>query len=66
MFGICIESCACMCEPVQIDSINGTMIANQFVRVAGGWRNQTLISFDNGARWKKIGAQTSSCVLVRL
>ena len=62
-----IVSCAsCVYELLQIDSINGTMIANQFIRVGRSWRNQTLISFDNGALWQKIGAQTSDCVLVRL
>ena len=48
------------------------MIANQFVsRVNGSQRNQTLITFDNGARWQKIQAPAivngvpSNCTLVR-
>ena len=66
MLWYCIICTSCVYEPLQIDSINGTMIANQFVRVGGSLRNQTMISFDNGAQWQKIGAGTSSCVLVRL
>ena len=45
------------------------MIANQFINRAGGFqRNQTLITFDNGARWHKIATPASvpDCMLVRL
>ena len=49
------------------------MIANQFVsRMNGLQRNQTLITFNNGARWQKIQAPAivngapSNCTLVRL
>ena len=42
------------------------MLANQFVYLGGVWRNQTVITFDNGATWKRIEAPaTSSCTLVR-
>ena len=43
------------------------MIANQFVLVDGQKRNQTMITFDNGARWHKIAAPSGAlqCTLVR-
>ena len=47
------------------------MIANQFAYVNGQWRNQTLITFDNGATWRQIpvpanaDGSPSNCVLVR-
>ena len=51
----------------QIHSINGTMIANQFVTVNGQNRKQTVITFDNAATWQKIAAPTTSyCRLVRM
>ena len=41
-------------------------MANQFVgHMNGSQRNQTLITFDNGAQWHKIEAPTLDCVLVR-
>ena len=49
------------------------MIANQFVSGEdGSRRNQTLITFNNGAHWQKIHAPAivndtpSNCALVRL
>ena len=51
----------------QIRSINGTMIANQFVTVNGQKHKQTMITFDNAATWQKIAAPaTSYCRLVRM
>lgn len=41
-----------------IDSINGTMMANQFTFDGGHKRNQTLITFSNGAQWHRIAAPT--------
>ena len=48
------------------------MIANQFTFDSGRKRNQTLITFSNGAQWKRIAAPTyvdgepTYCHLVRL
>ena len=55
---------------LQIGSINGTMIANRFAFIGGQLRNQTLMTFDNGATWNGIPAPEvgvpSNCRLVRL
>ncbi|XP_065899121.1 VPS10 domain-containing receptor SorCS1-like isoform X4 [Dysidea avara] len=39
-----------------IDSMNGTLIANQFVSTSRSQQNRTVITFDNGARWQAIEA----------
>ena len=43
------------------------MLANQVVWAGGYQRNQTVITFDNGARWQKVAAPAnpSDCTLVR-
>ena len=47
-------------------------MANQFTTVSGRQRNQTLITFNNGAQWSKITAPTyidgqqARCYLVRM
>ena len=47
-------------------------MANQFTTVSRRQRNQTLITFNNGAQWSKISAPTyidgqqTNCYLVRL
>jgi len=43
---------------VQIDGMNGTLIANQFVSTSFVRQNRTMITFDNGARWQAIDAPT--------
>ena len=55
---------------IQINSVNGTIIANQIDAEAGP---TTVISFDNGARWSRIPSPATdvdglpiSCTLVRL
>ena len=40
---------------LQINSMNGTFIANQFVRGTNG-EVRTLITFDNGVEWKLMEA----------
>ena len=47
------------------------MIANQIITVSSVRRQQTVITFDNGATWQKIAAPANingaatNCVLVR-
>ena len=53
--------------------MNGTIIANQFVSSITAQLNRTMITFDNGARWRAIQAPTldvdgnsTNCDMVRL
>ena len=54
---------------IQINGVDGTIIANQY---GEGANPQTVISFDNGARWNRIPSpvdvdgRPTSCTLVRL
>ena len=47
------------------------MIANQIITVSSVRRQQTVITFDNGATWQKIAAPANingvatNCILVR-
>ena len=56
---------------LQISSINGTMMANQISTVSSVRRQQTVITFDNGATWQNIAAPANidgaatNCMLVR-